>query len=85
VAVVELNKALKAGTGVQSKLERNLELDNEIKLLASKADAYLPPYPVSSLLDQGESLVADSLILIGRIKVNRLVATRSVLRERKFS
>lgn len=79
MAVVELNKALKAGTGVQSKLERNLELDNEIKLLASKADAYLPPYPVSSLLDQGESVVADSLILIGRIKVNRLVATRFVL------
>ncbi|EED13990.1 conserved hypothetical protein [Talaromyces stipitatus ATCC 10500] len=70
VAVVELNKALKDGTGVQSKLERNLELDNEIKLLASKADTYLTPYPPAGLLDQGESVVAESLILIGRIKVN---------------
>lgn len=71
MAVVELNKALKTGTGVQARLDRNFELDNDIKLLASKADTYLPPDPVSILLDQGESVVAQSLILIGRIKVNR--------------
>ncbi|KAJ9373976.1 transcriptional regulator family: Fungal Specific TF [Paecilomyces variotii] len=70
VAVVELNKALKAGTGLQSKLEHNRELDNEMKLLAAKADAYLPPHRSTSLLDPEESIVADCLKLIGRIKVN---------------
>lgn len=75
MAVIELDKALKTGIGLQSKLERNRELDNEIKLLATKADEYLPQHPGTSLLDLEESVVADCLKLIGRIKVNRLVDT----------
>ncbi|GAD93982.1 conserved hypothetical protein [Paecilomyces variotii No. 5] len=70
LAVIELNKALKTGIDLQSKLDRNRELDNEIKLLAAKADAYLPPQSSTKVLEPEESVVADCLKLIGRIKVN---------------
>lgn len=70
-AVIVLNKVLETTSNAASALEHNQELDKAVELLAVKADAYYSGQPVTALIDPEESVVADSLKAMARIKINR--------------
>ena len=71
--MIQLNKALRTGTGLQFCLEHNNALDSAMADLIAKADTNVQTDPVTGLIDSQESVLADSLKLMGSIKVNRSV------------